>query len=230
MNTRLKISAAFALLFAAIPLGAALAPVNGQAPSEQSGSVLMLSEESGRSESMTDREYIIGSVFASLPADSPEEALKAQAVLASTYLERRRADEAASPTEELAGCLFSDDTSKYNAWFSEAEARSLYGQSYAEYYRRISAAADYAAGIFLSYDGQPACTPFHAESDGRTLSAEEAWGKDVPYLQSVPCPHDSGSTAFVGLSQNEMTAMAQTGSSCEDILLYFFKGCTIIEK
>ena len=217
MNTRLKMAAVFAVVFALLPFVPRLI-VKGQA---EDRSVLLLTEDGERLE-LSEREYVIGAVFASLPADSPEEALKAQAVLARTYLERRRAEESKSPTKELEGCLFSDDTSKYNAYFSEKEAAALCGPDYARLYGRVAAAADYAMDKCLTYDGEPITAPFHAESDGRTLSALEAWGEDIPYLRGTDCPHDSEGSPCVGLSQHEMLAMAESGASCEEILSKFF--------
>src|SRR5204863_261341 len=42
-----------------------------------------------------------------------------------------------------------------------------------------------------TYAGRVAQTFFYSTSGGRTLSAEDAWGKPIPYLVSVPDPYDS---------------------------------------
>ena len=56
--------------------------------------------ESGKTEDFTLEEYMIGSVLAQMPAEFDEEALKAQAVLAHTYICRRQLSEAQSPTPD----------------------------------------------------------------------------------------------------------------------------------
>jgi SpoIID/LytB domain protein len=64
---------------------------------------------------------------------------------------------------------------------------------------------DATAGKVLLFEGQVAKTFFFSTSGGRTASAEDVWGKPVPYLVSVPDPYDSispyhnwGPFAFTG--------------------------------
>src|SRR5205085_238392 len=54
-----------------------------------------------------------------------------------------------------------------------------------------NAAVEATAGQVLSYGGAVAQTFFYSTSGGRTVSAEDAWGKPIPYLVSVPDPYDS---------------------------------------
>jgi stage II sporulation protein D len=51
-------------------------------------------------------------------------------------------------------------------------------------------------GLVLLYRGEPARTVFHSTCGGRTESAANAWGKDVPYLQSLVCEDCSRSPAY----------------------------------
>ena len=109
--------------------------------------VSILMRESGEVVTLSERDYVIGAVFAQMPADFEPEALKAQAVLAYTYAERRRLSERTAPTAELKGAVMSDDTSLYQAYFTEEQAKALYGEDYETARKRIAEAAEHFPGI-----------------------------------------------------------------------------------
>ncbi|MCD7741695.1 MAG: stage II sporulation protein D [Ruminococcus sp.] len=188
MKDYLQLLAATAIILLLIPcIGFAKRQTDSAATSAESDSsaVKLLSTETGEITELSMHDYIVGSVFAQMPADFEDEALKAQAVLAKTYAERRRLSEASNPTEALNGALLSDDTTLYQAFFTESQARELYGDNYDTAYKKISAAADYAEGLTLTYDGDPILVAFHGISFGYTESALTMWGEDIPYLSSV---------------------------------------------
>ncbi|MDO4944233.1 MAG: stage II sporulation protein D [Ruminococcus sp.] len=134
-------------------------------------------------------DYLTGAVLAQMPADFEDEALKAQVVLARTYIVRRYQAEQQSPTENLHGGLISDDTSLYQDFFTEKQAQEFYGDDYKSAYKKVKAAVQSAPEI-LTYNGEPVIAAFHAVSSGNTESAETAWGQDIPYLQSVESRSD----------------------------------------
>lgn len=187
MKDHLQLIAAFAVILAMIPLISYAA--KHTAP--DSGGVGILYEQSGEVVNVSLKDYIIGAVFAQMPADFDEQALRAQAVLASTYIKRRAAAENTSPTKELKGALISDDRSEYQAYFTEEEARSVYADEYEQAYERISSAAEYAQNLCLCYNDQPIIVAFHGISFGYTESAEDMWGEAVPYLISVESLSDA---------------------------------------
>ena len=82
------------------------------------------------------REYVIGAVCAEMPANFGTEALKAQAVAAHTYAERQRTLAREEPRAELCGADFSNDTSKYQGYFTNEKIQQYYGENYDEYYRK----------------------------------------------------------------------------------------------
>lgn len=197
MKGHLQLIAVLAICLILIPIASLLkAPQTKQADSDISDSVDILFLSSGKVETISMRDYIIGAVFAQMPADFEPEALRAQAVLAHTYALRRRLEEELSPDDELRGALISDDTEKYQAYFTEAQARVVYGEKYAECRKRIAAAADYAASRYLSFEGKPIISAFHAISCGKTESAKNVWGQAVPYLIGVDSSWDEDSSAF----------------------------------
>ena len=88
--------------------------------------------------------HIKSKVFTQMPADFEPAALEAQAVLAATYARSRHLSESEAPTAELHGADMSDDGTLYQAFFTESQAREVYGEDYGEALEKVSAAADKA--------------------------------------------------------------------------------------
>lgn len=137
------------------------------------------------SKNYTADEYVIGAVLAQMPADFNEEALKAQCVLANTYACYRRNAEKFCPTENLHGAIMSDNESLYQGFFTETQAKSFYGDDYETAYDKIKSACEQVSGVTLTYENSPVIVAFHAISSGNTVSAKDAWGQDIPYLQAI---------------------------------------------
>lgn len=135
-------------------------------------------------------EYLIGAVLAQMPADFDDEALKAQAVLAHTYILRREQAEKAQPTKALCGGLISDNNEIYQGFFTEQQAKDFYKDDYEKAYKKVRSAVEDAADYILTYKGEPVIVAFHAISSGYTENALTAWGQDIPYLQAVKSDKD----------------------------------------
>ena len=156
----------------------------------------VLDTESGQILEVPVRDYVIGAVCAEMPASFGKEALKAQAVAAHTYAERQRLREQESPTPELCGADFSDDTSKYQGFFTKDEIKERFGDRFDTDYAKISAAADEVLPYILTYDNVPIIAAFHSMSAGFTESAENAWGSPVDYLVEVDSRSDLTAPKF----------------------------------
>ena len=109
--------------------------------------------------------YLLGVVPGEMPKDWPVEALKAQAVAARTYA-------LANLVEDRSFDLYSDARSQlYYGADSEAPGPTR--------------AVTETRGQVLSFGGAPAQTFYFSSSGGKTLSALDAFGQDLPYLVSV---------------------------------------------
>ena len=142
------------------------------------------------------RDYVIGAVCAEMPASFEVEALKAQAVAAHTYAERQRLREKESPTPELCGADFSNDTSKYQGFFTIEQAKERMGDKFADSYEKIANAVDEVLPYIITYDNTPIIAAFHSMSSGFTESAENAWGSPVEYLVEVDSRSDLTAPKF----------------------------------
>lgn len=173
-------------------------PKKGQSEPESGKreTVRVLFTDDGTVQELPMRDYLIGAVLAEMPAGFHPEALKAQAVAAHTYALRQKIREAQFPTAELQGADFSDDPSKYQAFFTQAQARAFYGEQYEENCRKITEAVDSVLPYVLTCENEPIAAAFHSMSSGRTEAAEDVWGSPLSYLVPVESPGDPEAPAF----------------------------------
>lgn len=143
------------------------------------------------------RDYVVGAVLAEMPAAYHSEALKAQAVAARTYAVRQREKQRLSPAPELMGADISNDSTKYQAYFTPVQAKSFFGDGYETYLEKAEKAVDDTEGLILLYEGEPIVAAFHSNSGGRTESAEVVWGSHVDYLVPVESEDDTKSPAYL---------------------------------
>jgi SpoIID/LytB domain protein len=118
--------------------------------------------------------YLLGVVPGEMPKDWPLEALKAQAVAARTYaisslVKDKEFDLYASPRSQV-----------YYGTSSEAPGTTR--------------AVQETRGTILEFEGRPALTLYFSSSGGRTRSALDTFGLDLPYLRPVKDPWDAVQT------------------------------------
>ena len=78
---------------------------------------------------------------------------------------------------------------------TEEERKKRWGKDFSRNERKISAAVEATTGDILLYGDELISAMFFSTSNGKTETAENFSGSDVPYLQSVDSPGDSGSCA-----------------------------------
>lgn len=135
-------------------------------------------------------DYMIGAVFAQMPAEFESESLKAQAVLAHTYILKQSMLEKENPTKDLHGAVISDNSKIYQAFYTEEQAKNVYSDDYKSAYDKIKSAVKEVKNCICIYNEEPITVAFHAASCGFTRSSKDAWGKNLPYLQSVKSSDD----------------------------------------
>lgn len=158
---------------------------------------IVLDVSTGEVIEVSQREYVIGAVCAEMPATFEEEALKAQAVAAHTYAERQRIREKESPTPELCGADFSNDTSKYQGYFTENQIKQYFGENYELHYKKISEACDEVIDYIITYEDEPIISAFHSMSSGKTESSENVWGAALDYLVPVDSKQDLSAPKYL---------------------------------
>ena len=145
---------------------------------------------------LTDREFLIRTLAMEMPASYHEEALKAQSVAAYTYYHRRRLAQEKNADPNLKGADFATPNDQFPQNYTEEKLRQRWGEDYDTYYQKIADAVDAVWGETITYKGELIDACFHAVSNGQTESAEEVWGAEVPYLQTVASPGDRTATGY----------------------------------
>lgn len=151
------------------------------------GCITVLSASSGEIRRMSAEEYAVFAVMGEIPFLLDEEALKAQVCAARTYAVRRIIE----GEDENAGAHISDDPEKFQTCLTEAEARAAYGDEYETVFAAVTKATEETQGEIILYGNTPAVAAFHISSAGITESAENVWGKDIPYLTAVSSAENS---------------------------------------
>lgn len=160
----------------------------------------VLRTQSGKTETMSEAEYLIGVLSAEMPPAYHEEALKAQAVACYTYMLYAK----------QTGEALSDDSRTHQGYMSDEECKEKWGKKYDTYHKRVVKACEAIQGKYIAYDDKPIMAAFHAICSGNTESAADVWGKDVPYLRSVVSGGDRLSPDY----SSELTLTAEQFREC----------------
>lgn len=131
----------------------------------------------GKTEEFSRADYIFGVVASEMPALYHEEALKAQAVAAYTFATVKARQNSAQEYD-----ITSDHTID-QSFMTEAAAKEKWGDKAEEYTAKIKKIIAETEGELICYNGEPITAFYHAISGGKTESAQNVWGKELPYLK-----------------------------------------------
>lgn len=147
-----------------------------------------LNEKSHSLSSNTDalENYIISVVAAEMPPTFHEQALKAQAVAARTYAVNQITRDPSVSLQSIG-----------QAYLSLSEMKDNWGDSFDEYYKKISECVYSTKGEIMLYGEEPILAVFHSTSAGMTESAGNIWPQSLPYLVSVESREDEQSPEFL---------------------------------
>lgn len=147
-----------------------------------SGKTVIL-DRKGRETSMDAEEYLAGVVAMQMPVDYGREALRAQAVIARTYIYGKMNGQSKVKESEL-----------QMDFLEKKEMEKLWGsQAFADGYQLVEEAVNSTGRMVMMYDGKLIDPLFHRASTGRTRSGDELH----PYLQSVECSRDVEADGFL---------------------------------
>lgn len=146
---------------------------------ESQSTITVLNATSGKTEQMPVNEYLFCVVAAEMPMSYDDEALKAQAVAAHTFLLYRKAQNVDKEYD------ITTDYSTDQAYLSREEIAKKWGDKTEEYTLRLESLLNEVDGIYMSYDSKPILAAYHAISSGKTESSKNVWGVSLPYLTAV---------------------------------------------
>ncbi len=165
----------------------------------ESGKTILRSGAYG-TEKIDLEEYVIGVAAAQIPGEYEKEAVKAQVILARTYLYKAMGEADTVSETDLYGA-YMDAAARKKAWGEEADS----------YEEKFEAAAAETAGQVIFYEGALADAMFHRASCGMTRDGGEAF----PYLKSVDGSRDVDMENFVTIremaAQEILSAVSSLG-------------------
>lgn len=164
--------------------------------------------EENKTETVNFEEYIACVVCAEVPASFHEEAIKAQAVAARTYIYNKYKKFTENPSlapDEHKDAAVCTDYTHCCAYYSKEKLREIHGDEWMKnYYYKILKCVKETEGEIILYGGEPITASFHASSGGcRTENSKDVWSGDLPYLVSVESPDEDkreGYTTIVTIS------------------------------
>lgn len=149
--------------------------------------VIKLLLDDGTVAELNIEDYVVCVVLAEMPADFEVEALKAQAVLARTYvlkkMDQMDKHKVAAVCTNSACCQGFCDVDDYRGNIAALE--------------KVKGAVVATEGQVLTYDGELIEATYFSCSGGSTEDAVAVWGTDVPYLQATPSPGEEKSDHYI---------------------------------
>ncbi len=174
---------------------------------KSSGRTIIITTDSKTYE--MDMEEFIPCVLANqLDIDSPDEAIKAQAVIIRTYILYYMNDNTTIDASklDLAYTLYDD-------------LKNIVGDDFSTYYTKLKNAVADTGGEIIKYEDSIIIPYFHAISAGKTRNGEEALGSaDYPYLLSKECADDTSSQDYLTITYIEKSDFVNIlKEQCDDL-------------
>ncbi|MEY8355900.1 SpoIID/LytB domain-containing protein [Lachnospiraceae bacterium 54-53] len=146
----------------------------------------ILLDRKGSESYMDVEEYLPGVVAKQMPADYGKEALRAQAVIARTYIYGKMNGQNEIKESEL-----------HMEYLEEKQMEKLWGsESFVTSYQSVEDAVRSTAKTVMMYDGKLIDPLFHRASTGKTRGGDE----NHPYLQAVDSSRDVEAEGFLTMA------------------------------
>ena len=169
---------------------------------DSSGSRRILLDRGEDASYMDMEEFLPGVLARQIPVEYEPEALKAQAIIARTYICRQM--EAAGDSSEIAESALDMDLADAD------QLKKLWGTSiFPEYYEKLEQAVKETRGEVITYEGEYIDPMFCRASAGMTRTGDSAH----PYLLGADCPKDMEAEGFMQLEVFSEAEFAQAVNS-----------------
>ena len=147
-----------------------------------------------KTEKMDIETFLYGVVASEMSSDFSEEALKAQAVAARTYIIYKIEN---NITQGHNGADICTNSNHCQAYASYEELKNKKGDEWMNNsYPKIKQAVDDTKGHILTYDNKAILPLYFSTSSGKTENSEEVFSAQYPYLKSVSSPYEEQSPNY----------------------------------
>ena len=151
---------------------------------QEPGQSILVRDPDGTRINMDLNNYLTRVLLAEIPAEFHEEALKAQAVAARTYVWK-----AYTTGGKHGDSSICTDSACCQAYMTEDSYLSRGGHP--ENLEKVRQSVQSTSAIVLLYDGELIEATYFSSSGGSTEAAVAVWGTDYPYLQAVSSPEEA---------------------------------------
>ncbi len=194
MKKVLFVSVLLFIVMLLVPLGAIsgeisseeiIASVNANSLREERTQTVKIYDKSQEKiNEITVSEYIFGVVAAEMPISYGEEAIKAQAVAAYTFMLFRKNENTEKDYD------ITTDYTVDQSFITREKAKENWGKKADEYEVKLDKAIKEVSGYALTYDSLPILAAYCASTAGKTQNAKDVWGGEYPYLSAVDSEWD----------------------------------------
>ena len=148
---------------------------------EKSGQIITVYDSERGVMELEIEDYLVHVVAGEMPASFEEEALKAQAVAARTFTEKR----ITGSSKCKSGCDVCTNPGCCQAFAFTTSLERAWGENFEKYYEKIVTAVSSTRGEVIVNDGKLIAALYHSSSGGMTENSEEVFAVALPYLVSV---------------------------------------------
>lgn len=134
-------------------------------------------------------DYIVGVLAGEMPIDFEEEAFKAQAVAARSYVLIKMKENINNDYDVV-------DTVQNQVYLDYVYLKNVWKNNYIKNINKLKKVVKDTKGQYLEYNGEIAQTMYFSTSTGVTENCKEIFGNDVPYLTSVDSKWDNISPLY----------------------------------
>lgn len=146
-------------------------------------------------EKMDIEEYLYGVVSSEMPSSFDEEALKAQAIAARTYVIYKMENNIISGHKNANVCT---NSAHCQAYTSYEDLKKNKGNEWIKSdYTKVKKVVDDTKGQILSYDDKAILPLYFSTSSGKTENSKDVFSTQYPYLVSVDSPYDNSSPKYL---------------------------------
>ena len=141
--------------------------------------------------------YLYNVVASEMPATFGEEALKAQAIAARTYVYNKILN-GGDQIPQHKGAVVCTDHKHCQEYLTTAQLEKAHNKYWISIlWPKIKKCVNETRGQIITYEGKPIQPLYHSTSGGRTENSEDIFLSKLPYLRSVDSPYEKESPKYI---------------------------------
>ena len=161
---------------------------------EESPTINVYKVNKDKIEEMDIEEYLYGVLSSEMPSTFDEEALKAQAIAARTYVIYKMENNITSGHKNADICT---NSAHCQAYTSYEDLKEIKGEDWINSdYVKVKKAVDDTKGQIITYEDKTILPLYFSTCSGKTENSEDVFSTQYPYLVSVESPYDKSSPKY----------------------------------